>query len=414
MKKLNNKIFLTLFTILSIFLLTVLFIFNYQDYMEERNGLINNLNRLNDNGEMFDKSDLDKDKLVNIEDIEKPDISFDHNKRFIDANIYTVVVENGNIEEIISHTTTGVVSDSVREDIENILDNNSKGNIYIGNLYTSRYSYKYFNDSIVVSDNLEINNRLRTSLKVAIIIFVLGEIICYLISLILSKRLVKPALDSFNKQKQFIADASHELKTPLSVIMASAEALEKDKDDKWLNNIKSESERMNKLITGLLDLAKLDHNVTRELETVNLSKLIEVSVLTLESLIYEKNIKLDYNIQDEIYFKCNSDEIKQVVTILLDNAIKHSIKDGKIIINLNMVSDKINLEVKNKGLPIPKGEEEKIFERFYRCDKSRNRNDNRYGLGLAIAKEIVNGHGGIIKASSTNTYTTFLVNFKLR
>ena len=227
----------------------------------------------------------------------------------------------------------------------------------------------------------------------------------------LTKRIVKPAEESFNKQKDFIADASHELKTPLSVITASAEALEANpKEKKWLNNIKSESDRMNNLIIDLLDLAKTE-NGSMELTIGNLSKVVEHSVLTFESIAFEKNIKFDYHIDKDINIKMNENSIRQVMEILLDNAIKHSSERGKVEVNLTDGKE-IVLTVTNTGDPIPKGEEEKIFERFYRVDKSRNRNENRYGLGLAIAKNIIASHNGTIKAYSKNGKTTLQINLK--
>ena len=186
------------------------------------------------------------------------------------------------------------------------------------------------------------------------------------------------------------------------------------KEYKWIENIKSEANRMSKLVTNLLDLAKLEEGNNKELyKETNLSKLVEKAVLPFESLAYEKNIKLNYNVGENILFKCNSDEIKELLSIMLDNAIKHSSKKGDIKVNLKNIKNDIVLEVINKGEPIPKGEEEKIFERFYRIDKSRNRNENRYGLGLAIAKCIVINHNGKILAYSNNEYTTFKIIFKV-
>ena len=144
----------------------------------------------------------------------------------------------------------------------------------------------------------------------------------------------------------------------------------------------------------------------------DLSKLIEISTLTFEGLMFEKKIELKTDIEKNINFNCNSDEIKQLSCILLDNAIKHSEQNGEIIVTLKATKNEIIFKVINKGNPIPKGQEEKIFERFYRVDESRNRNENRYGLGLAIAKGIVSNHNGTISANSNDGYTTFKVIFK--
>lgn len=209
-----------------------------------------------------------------------------------------------------------------------------------------------------------------------------------------------------------MADASHELKTPIAVIMANAEALEKEPEEKkWLNNIKSEADRMNELVTSLLDLAKLEEGKEVQQEE-NLSKIVEMSVLTFESLMYENKIELEYDIQKVINIKCNSSQIKQLVAILIDNAIKHSETNGKISIALKKQKNDTVLTVSNRGKEIPKEIREKIFERFYRADESRNRDTNRYGLGLAIAKNIVENHNGKISVESEKGITTFKVVLK--
>ncbi|MBO5413543.1 MAG: HAMP domain-containing histidine kinase [Clostridia bacterium] len=183
-----------------------------------------------------------------------------------------------------------------------------------------------------------------------------------------------------------------------------------EKNNKWIYNIRSEADRMNKLIMQLLDLAKMENKKQEEYGVENLSKIVEKSVLTFESLTFEKNIKLETNIEENINLKCDSDDIKQLMTILIDNAIVHSYEEnGKIIVNLSKEKNDIVLKVSNKGEPIPKEEEEKIFERFYKRDNSRNRDTSNYGLGLAIAKSIVSHYNGSITAHSENEYTTFKV-----
>ena len=399
MKKLKNKLFYTILTILSLFLITILFIFNYQDYKNAKDSVENNLSRMD-----IRENDLKpKDDMLPREN--GPRI-------FMDTVLYTVILNNNSISDITSHNFDKNDTEKIYEVASNIIKKEKNSNTKIGNLYFDRYSYKYEkNKSITIIDNSELNSRLQSTLKISIIIFIILETIIIFTSKKLTDWIIKPVIDAFNKQKMFISDASHELKTPIAVIMASSEALENNKNEKkWLDNIKEESVRMNKLVTNLLDLTRTENNII--FDNNNLSKLIEKSILTLESLMYEKNIKLEYNIDSNINFKCNSDQMKQLVAILLDNAIKHSDKKGLIRVNLKGNKDTITLEVINKGNPIKKGDEEKIFERFYRSDESRNRDQNRYGLGLAIAKNIVTNHNGNISAYSKDGYTTFIVNFK--
>lgn len=290
---------------------------------------------------------------------------------------------------------------------------NTKQGRRIGNLYLDQYSYAFqAPNTLTIVDNTSAKAKLESLLKTSILIFVLIEIIIIILTVEITRWIIKPVIESFNRQKQFVADASHELKTPIAVIMANAEALEKEPEEKkWLNNIKSEADRMNELVTSLLDLAKLEEGKEVQQEE-NLSKIVEMSVLTFESLMYENKIELEYDIQKDINIKCNSSQIKQLVAILIDNDIKHSETNGKISIALKKQKNDTVLTVSNRGKEIPKEIREKIFERFYRADESRNRDTNRYGLGLAIAKNIVENHNGKISVESEKGITTFKVVLK--
>lgn len=413
MKKLKSKILGLLISILTLFSATILFIYNYQNYNDLNNRVKNNLRRINPM--IINKKEPDDSKQP-VELKKEFDRREFENKVFIDMSIYTILLdENNNIKDIISHSPNSDNNEKIKKISEEILNNKNIEREYIGNLYTSNYSYSYNSgNSLVLVDNSDIKEKLYSNLITSIFLFLGLESIIVFISIILTKRLIKPVEESFNKQKQFIADASHELKTPLTVIMASSEALENDKNEKkWLQNIKDESNRMSRLITNLLDLAELEDGVNKEIySNKNISLIIEKSVLIYDTLCFEKNIKLDYKIEENINFNCNEDNIKQLISILLDNAVKHSKEKGKIVVNLFKQKNDVILEVKNKGDKIPEGEEEKIFERFYRGDKSRNRESNRYGLGLAIAKEIVTNHSGKISAYNDKDFTTFKVVLK--
>lgn len=218
------------------------------------------------------------------------------------------------------------------------------------------------------------------------------------LSLFLAEWAVRPVKKAFLAQKQFVADASHELKTPLAVISANVDVLESEiGENKWLGFIVQETKRMNTLVNELLYLAKADQ--TENLYEKNLFSLSEAvwrGVLPFESLAFEGNQTLEMKITDDIDFVGDESRIQQVVAILMDNALKHTPEKGDIQVSLSLETGKAVLRVRNTGQGIPKEEQQRIFERFYRSDSSRDRETGGYGLGLSIAKSIVEGHKGKI------------------
>ncbi len=397
MKKLMNKTFIVLLSILTIFLITLLAIFNivlYNNHYKTAQEKLMRISKMPDRIKPFGDNSLEP--------------------LFIDSEIYIISFDNSyKIKQVRNFTSDGKSKEEIIELINKDFSYDKVNKI--SNLYINKYIY-YMNQDrelIVINNSLD-NSRLLGSLQLSVLIFILVEIIIIYISIFLTKWLIKPVKESFDKQKQFICDASHELKTPLSVILASAETIESDSNnDKWLSNIKEEAERMNKLVIDLLDLTRTEELKENEiLEEKDLSKIIYKTTLKFESLIYENNLEIDCDIEEDVKFKCQEERIKQLLGILLDNAIKHSLEKSKIRVSLRKDKDEVILKVINRGNPILDEEKELIFERFYRSDKARNRQDNRYGLGLAIAKNIVTNHNGVIKVECKNGYTSFIVIFK--
>ena len=406
MKKLKVKVFFVIFSLLTVFTLIVFVGGTSKNYMERKNSISDILTRIPKTFENLDRRNRPGNFAPsrNIPDN-------DSRRIYLDFTIYTVILDNnGNYKELINNTNNDELEEKyVKEIANNIIKNHDK-DLYIGNLYTSKYAYVFTpNNTLIIMDNTELNNNLLKGLILNLLLFILCEIVIAGFTYLITKWIITPVSKSFEKQKIFVADASHELKTPLSVMIASADAYFNDKDDKWVKNMKNESERMIKLVTELLDLAKTDGEQDIMMEENNLSDIIESSILTFESLFYDNNIKLKYDIAPDIKMLCNENLIVELMSILIDNAIKHSSEKGNVSVNLSKKNKQIILEVKNKGLPIKKEDEEKIFERFYKVDTSRNRNSNNYGLGLAIAKNIVERHNGEISAHSESGYTTFKV-----
>lgn len=233
-------------------------------------------------------------------------------------------------------------------------------------------------------------------------------------SFVLSLWTFKPIKKAWDQQHQFLADASHELRTPLTAIKANLDVLLTSpnktiaEQSKWINYIKDETIRMQSLANDLLFLAKNDMQVNKtNYETFNLSTLALNTILSLEPLAFETQKQLEYKIQENIFISADTNRIKQLLIILLDNAIKYASPNSIITINITKISRRVQLSFENCFL----GEidVDKIFSRFYRDDNSRNRQTGGSGLGLAIAQSIVKEHEGKINAKNQDKVLTITI-----
>ena len=238
---------------------------------------------------------------------------------------------------------------------------------------------------------------------------------CFLvISVLLARWAVKPVELAWNQQRQFVADASHELKTPLTVIMTNTELLQSPgyseaERNVFIGSILTMSRQMRGLVEGLLELARVDSGTTKMyLSELNFSELVSDSLLPFEPLYFEKELVLESNVEEGIRIKGSTAHLQQVLDILLDNGAKYASAKGVVRVKLKRQGSHCMLSVSNPGEIIGKEDLKNIFKRFYRVDKARAMNHS-YGLGLPIAQSIVKEHGGRIWAESENGINTFYV-----
>ena len=275
------------------------------------------------------------------------------------------------------------------------------------------YRVRFNRDFMMVTlvENEDAISRINLIFIYAGIISLISLTIIFILSRKISELLVKPVEETFEKQKEFISDASHELKTPLAVISANAEVVENEVgENKWIEHIQNEVSSMDKLVNELLLLTKIENvDNMKEYEVFNLSEEVDSEVSAFESIAAEHKVELKRDIQKDVMMKGISEDIRHILSTLTDNAIKHTYEGKDVEVKLFKEKSAIVLEVKNEGDPIPEEHRDKIFERFYRIDKARNRNEKRYGLGLAIAKSTVEKYGGKISVSCKDGVTTFKV-----
>ena len=313
------------------------------------------------------------------------------------------------VVRLANHKNSGYTDDNLTELALTVLQNKHlRGNIsnlsyYINHTKSGPY-VAFFNNSMQI-------NYLGSLFYDILIIGGIGLILLFIIIVKILDWVIRPVEEAFQKQKQFVSDASHELKTPVAIISSNTYALKQEiGESKWLEYIQGETVRMNNLINDLLELARMDAMNERSLHVkTNLSETVTGIVLPFEAIAYEKNITLEENIENNIFILGDKIRIEQLTAILIDNAMHHTEPGGSIRVSLKQQRKKKILTVSNTGKEIPLAEQKHIFERFYRLDESRSRESGGYGLGLSIAKSIVESHNGRIFVLCKDGWTSFSV-----
>lgn len=254
---------------------------------------------------------------------------------------------------------------------------------------------------------------------VLLAVWVGAMLLFLLISIKLSAVAARPMEEAMQREKQFVADASHDLKTPLSVILANNSILMENPENKvgdlrrWLDSTQEAAKRMQKLIAEMLTLADVERqDVPLVREEVDLANIAMKADLELESVAFEKNVTLEDDLPDRCMVTGNADYLLRIVMSLLENALKYEPSGGRVSIHLTQSKKKTVLSVCNQGSRIADEDLPHVFDRFYRSDKSRTNSAGSFGLGLAITKEMVERLGGTISVTSSQEEgTVFSVTF---
>lgn len=238
------------------------------------------------------------------------------------------------------------------------------------------------------------------------------------VSVILARWATGPVERAWGQQRQFLSDASHELKTPLTVILSNAELLSalplEERPARWTDNILSESQQMKRLVEEMLTLARADNLAqSAVLAEVSLSDVAEDCALAFEPVAFEAGKPLEYHVAEGVTVLGDGDKLRRLVSILLDNAVKYGAEWGTITLALERTERQARLMVSNPGEPIPAEQLGRLFERFYRADASRGEKSG-FGLGLSIAAVIAQEHKGTLKAESGREGTRFLFTLPLK
>ena len=429
LKKLRRKIVLINMILVGIVLLALFSIVCINTYHQQYERVDQSLNDalskpLFSSDSPFDPSQIMKGLFGSEEDSDNEDSAGSDpgekaGKRFVTTSL--VSIYSGTNTYVISSNSLNLSSSELDAAVAYVLDKNKTD----GTILKQELKYRTSSENgvlrIAFADISEGKAAVKRTILISGLLTACGLVIVFFISLLLSGLAIRPVKKSWKQQHQFVADASHELKTPLTVILANNNIMMAHKDDtvesqeKWLNSTKEEAEHMSKLVNDLLFLAKSDGEQSPVVfSEVDLSDICESVSLQFEPVAFEKGIRMNSNVQPGVTLQGDGTQLNQLVQIFLDNACKYTPEGGSVDLALSEKGSQITMSIANTGDPIPKEDLPHLFERFYRVDEARTRESSGgYGLGLSIAKTIVEKHGGTVRVESTaEKGTVFTVIFK--
>lgn len=403
LKKLKLKFILNNMLLVSIVLLTVFSSLCLLNYVREENKIGNALD--------------ENIKAAKLTALPTVPITPNENERNYEVSLTTLVGESG---EIVTYIGEGLSGDDLSEAISQAFSSEyERGTMYSLNL--SFKKEKVMNGTLIsFVSREELNTRMSEVITQALA----ASIVSLLLFLYISKRLadisIAPVEEAWKQQKQFLADASHDLKTPITVILANNNIVSAHKDStvgsqmKWIESTSEEAERMRDLVNKMLELAKSEAmNEDLKFGEINVSDAVENAILQFEVVAFERNVSIDSGVQPDIIVKTNRATLSKVLEILFDNAIKYSNEGSKISVALYQSSKKVYFTINNTGEYINKEDLPHIFERFYRANKERS--VGGHGLGLSLAKKKCDLLGIKISVESNpEDGTTFTLQMKAK
>lgn len=365
------------------------------------------------------------DETATSSDMSRPDISINIGGDKVLLPYFTVVVQEQWDGTYVATVTAGTYANlNNTEELQDILtdclsQNQAEGVVREYGLRYLRQDNRLFGYKNIAFVDMSMEQATLQKMMYSYLQIALAALLLLLgVSVVLSRWATRPVEKAWRQQRQFLSDASHELKTPLTVILSNAEMLQSaplaDKPARWADNIRSEAGQMKSLVEEMLTLARADNAVpTAVMGEVSLSDLATDCVLAFEPVAFEAGKPLESDITPDVTVTGDADKLRQLIGVLLDNAIKYGAAGGTITLSVQKTGSSARLTVANPGEPIPAQQLSRLFERFYRADASRGEQSG-FGLGLPIAASIATEHKGTLKAESDQASTRFLFSMPLK
>lgn len=423
-KRLQRKFIISAMAAVTIVLSIIMIIINSVNYVNIIKSANNLLNILEDNNGVFPMEEKDNPHASDNDEKKPPKMDISKEAPFQTRYFTVEITPEGNVYRVDTGKIAAISTETAKEyALELYNQNKTEGrrNCYI---YRAVNLKKAAVDSSTDTTNvggdsdtnssqngntmyifLNVENDLKnfyTFLWSSIGVSIIGIVFVLILIVVFSKRIVSPMAQSYEKQKTFITDASHEIKTPLAVIEANTEVVEiENGESQWTRSIKEQISRLSELTEKLVFLAKMDEERNTFVMTeFSLSKLAQEITEGFNGMAKAQNKKYTVSIDSDIGVKADEKAIKQLLSILIENAFKYSDREGNIAVTVKKNGKYKEIEVRNTADNLKKGNLSILFERFYRLDSSRNSNTGGSGIGLSIAKAIAEAHKGKIKAYS--------------